>query len=186
MIGLLTSFCQPPRCFNLSFYLVFQPRLSILLRKGQTATQRCPNSPGWRGEAHGLTIALKSSRCPYIQDLCHLVLTASPGEGDGREPVHRFREINVDKSLVHPFSFGMNRGYCSRWLQQALCGEGLSGEVEGQVSVPFGMMRGQPSSGLCIFSLTCTWGVCLEVIQNACQMPPLSLAVPELPSPTES
>ena len=82
---LLTSFRQHPRCFILSFYLVFQPRLSILPRKGQTATHRCPTSQGRRGEARGLTIALKSSRCPYIQDLCHLVLTASPGEGDGRE-----------------------------------------------------------------------------------------------------
>lgn len=54
------------------------------------------------------------------------------------------------------------------------------------MSVPFGMMRGQPSSGLCISSLTWTGGVCSEVIQTPCQMPPLCLAVPELPSLTQS
>lgn len=61
----LTSFCQPLRCVSLSFcYLVSQIHVSVPPGKRQTATHKCPASRGRRGEASGVTIALKFSGCP--------------------------------------------------------------------------------------------------------------------------
>lgn len=101
-VAWLTSFCQHLRCVSPSFcYLAFQIHLCISPGKRHTATHRCPTSPGRRGEAPGLTIALKSSGCPYVQDLCHSGPVSVPWGGrQTRSP-----------EPVHPFSFHGNRDY---------------------------------------------------------------------------
>lgn len=85
-------------CESLHLLLVLKPHLSAPPGKGAD----CSASLGRRGEASGLITALKSSRHPYLHDLCHSDPFSFLWRGRwmrSPEPIHGVCEINFHKSI---------------------------------------------------------------------------------------